>query len=415
MSFLFNLVVALLSLAPTVINALPQAASPPTPPFLRNARALYFITNNPQNEVIALQLSPSGLLTGFAASTSTSGNGSNGIDTATNLPAQPDALFSQSALTAIPSPDGNGTLIFAVNAQSNTLTLLSSPLNPPLTTTLLSVAPLPGTFPVTVSASPLRRTVCVGTTGSIAGLTCAPFTSTSLGAFDAIRPFDLNQTDPPSGPLNTVSHVFWSEDERRVMVSVKGDPEVNNTGFLVSFVAQGAGQGGQNGSCVGREGVVRSPEGTAVLFGAAPVKGSGGDVLVTDASFGAAVMGVDDAGEVLVKGRAEVEGQVATCWAAISPATGTGFVTDVARNRLVEVSVGGEVGVLGEISLTGNGGKGLIDLAAAGELVYALAPGDNETEATVTVVNVRTRKMVQLAKLGGIGVNGNAMGMALAF
>jgi hypothetical protein len=209
-----------------------------------------------------------------------------------------------------------------------------------------------------------------------------------------------------------VSHVFWSGDESRVVATVKGDPGVNNTGFLVSFGVEGAGQGG---SCVGREGVVRSPEGTAVLFGAAPVRGSGGDVLVTDASFGAVVVGVDDAGEVVVKGRAEVEGQVATCWAAISPATGTGFVTDVAKNRLVEVSVRGGVEVLGEIDLAGNGDKGLIDLAAAGELVYALAPGDSETEASVTVVNVRTRKMVQHAKLGGIGVKGNAMGMALAF
>ncbi|KAK0633091.1 hypothetical protein B0T14DRAFT_408172, partial [Immersiella caudata] len=375
-------------------------------------RALYFITNNPQNEVIALQLSSSGLLTGFASSTSTAGNGSNGIDASTNLPAQPDALFSQSALSTVPSPDGKGTLIFAVNAASNTLSVLSSPSLSPLSLTLLSTAPLPGDFPVTVSASPLQRTVCVGTTGSTAGITCAPFTPTTLGPFDAIRPFALNQSNPPTGPLNTVSHVFWSGDESRLLATVKGDPDANNTGFLVSFGVQQGASGA--GSCVEREGVVRSPEGTAVLFGAAAVRGGEeGDVLVTDASFGAVVVGVDEAGEVAVKGRAEVEGQVATCWAAVSPATGTGFVTDVAKNRLVEVGVRDGVEVLGEIDLTGNGDKGLIDLAAAGELVYALSPGDSETEAAVTVVNVRTRRMVQHAKLGGVGVNGNAMGMAL--
>jgi len=136
---------------------------------------------------------------------------------------------------------------------------------------------------------------------------------------------------------------------------------------------------------------------------------------VTDASFGAVVLGVDGAGEVEDKEKAVVEGQTATCWAAISPATGTRFVTDVARNRLVEVAVRNGVGVLGEIDLSANGDKGLIDLAAGGELVYALSPGDNETEAAVTVVNVWTRKMVQHAKLSGVGANGNAMGMALVF
>jgi len=106
-------------------------------------------------------------------------------------------------------------------------------------------------------------------------------------------------------------------------------------------------------------------------------------------------------------------------WAAVSAATGTGFVTDVARNRLVEVGLGlglgqGKEGVLGEIVLDTED-PGLIDLAAGGDLVYDLSPGNGTTEAAVSVVDVKKRRLVQRVNLSSVGANGNAVGMALGF
>lgn len=57
-----------------------------------------------------------------------------------------------------------------------------------------------------------------------------------------------------------------------------------------------------------------------------------------------------------------------------------------ARNRLAEVGLGlgqGKEGVLGEIGeiVLDTEDPGLIDLAAGGDLVYALSPGNGTTEA----------------------------------
>lgn len=291
-----------------------------------------------------------------------------------------------------------------------------SPTSPLSLTPLQTPLALPGSFPVTVAASRRHSLVCVGATGSLAGVTCARIDPSTrlLSRFDTLRPFaaPLNQTDPPRGPGNTVSQVLFDDVEERLLVTVKGDPGVpGRNGFVAAYEVKDG--------VVGREPLwTTSPEGTRVLFGAAAVPGSGGEVVVTDATFGAVVLGRDGG----VKGgvRAEVEGQVATCWAAVSAVTGTGWVTDVGRNRLVEVGVKGDDGakVLGVIDLSGGSNNtGLVDLATTGDFVYMLSPGDDKKDSgpAVSVVNIRTREMVQHVEVAAVGADGSAMGMALGF
>ena len=104
---------------------------------------------------------------------------------------------------------------------------------------------VPGEFPNTVAASKKNNVVCVGTTGAVAGVSCAAFSKKGgLGTFDALRPFDLGQTTPPVGPTNTVSQLFFSEDEKTLYTTVKGDPTVDNVGFLAAFSAQSSCTGG---------------------------------------------------------------------------------------------------------------------------------------------------------------------------
>ena len=265
-----------------------------------------------------------------------------------------------------------------------------------------------GEFPTTVAASKKHKIVCVGSTGAKAGVACSSFSSRGLGPMDNLRAFDIQQTTPPLGPTNTVSQVFFSEDEAKLFSTVKGDPTKNNTGFLAAFnVEQGKG----GAACIQQQGTLSSPNGTAVLFGSSAIPGSS-NLVVTDASFGAAILSIDQDDKGSVKGKGVISGQKATCWVAVSPATNSAFVSDVANNRLVQVSLD-DASIQNEIDLSANGDPGLIDLRAAGDFVYALSPGNGTTSPAITVVNALSKKQVQHLQLQSMGIDANAQGMAV--
>lgn len=385
-----------------------------------NGKGVYMLSNQASNAVVAVPIAQDGTLDeAGGSSTNTGGAGAAGIDGSTNAPSNPDALFSQSALTVA------GNNLFAVNAGSNTLSMFAIDAQDPTKLTMLGQpAQLPGEFPVTVGASAKHNLACVGMTGSTAGISCAPFDAQQgLGEMDALRPFDLGQSTPPVGPTNTVSQVFFSDDQATMFATVKGDPTKNNTGFLASFAVDAACQG--QAAAVAAQGEQASPEGTAVLFGSAAIPGSS-DLFVTDASFGAAVLSTQQqqqaaasggkarrqAAGAQVVGKGAVDGQKATCWAAISPATNTAFVTDVGVNHLVEMSLK-DASIQSTTDLSANGDPGLIDLKAAGNMVYALSPGNGTTNAAVTVMDATAKKQVQHVDMQALGLDGNAMGMAV--
>ncbi|KAL2024239.1 hypothetical protein VTK56DRAFT_9395 [Thermocarpiscus australiensis] len=396
-----------LALSCSLLQAQPSFARPSkawnTGPPMR--RAAYIITNGEENMVVSLPIDGKGMLSA-GSKVAAGGAGAVSIDGSTNQPAGADPLVSQSALTVA------GMNLFAVNAGSNTVSMFSIDKADPTKLAMVGQpAKVPGEFPNTVAASAKNRVVCVGTSGATAGVSCASFDpSRGIGAMDGLRPFDLGQTTPPVGPPNTVSQVFFSADERTLFTTVKGDPAKNKTGFIAAFPVE-ASCGGGASPAVSAQGTMSSPEGTLVLFGSTPIPGSS-DVFVTDASFGAAVLSIGTDLKATTKGRGAVNGQGATCWAAISPATKTAFVTDAGVNRLVEMSVN-DASILNEIDLSANGQSGMIDLKAAGQMVYALAPGNNATEPAVVVVDAVTRKPVQVMELGSMGVTSRVQGMAV--
>lgn len=268
---------------------------------------------------------------------------------------------------------------------------------------------IPGEFPNTVAASDKNKVVCVGSTGAVAGISCASFSAQGLSSMDSLRPIDLQQTTPPVGPTNTVSQVFFSDDQNTLFTTVKGDPAKNMTGFLKSFpVARSCS--GQ--AFVNQQGSMSSPPGTAVLFGSSTIPGST-DLFVTDASFGAAVLSIDSqTGVATVKGKGTIDGQKATCWVAVSPQTKSAFVTDVAINRVVEMSLR-DASIQQTIDLSANGDPGLIDLKAAGGFLYALSPGNGTTKPAITVIDLDCKKQVQHFELQDLGVGKNAQGIAI--
>lgn len=301
-----------------------------------------------------------------------------------------------------------------MNAGSNTLTMLSiSPSDPTALHVLGNPVAVPGEFPNTVAASLKNGLVCVGTTGSVAGIACASFSeSHGLGQMDYLRKFDINQSTPPVGPTNTVSHTFFSNDESMLFTTVKGDPSVNNTGFLSVFPVK---TNRYEGSTLSKEDVRSSPKGTAVLFGSAPIPKSRNSLFVTDASFGAAVLFLDGHNKASL-GRAQaIDGQRATCWATISEVTNSVFVTDVGVNRVVEMSLK-DATIISQLDLSTNGDTGLIDLKSAGNFVYALSPGNSTTDAAITVLDISggqgSMKMAQHFDLAGIA-GSTTQGMAV--
>ncbi|TRX91065.1 hypothetical protein FHL15_008047 [Xylaria flabelliformis] len=392
-------------LAPLVLQTLarPHCKGP------ANGKAIYMISNEEKNAVLALPIGENGLFAaGSGTLTATGGTGMTGLH-ADKKPAVPDALFSQSSVAIV------GNNLFAVNPGSNSVSMFAiNPFDPTKLTLIGKPVAVPGEFPVTVAASERTKVVCVGTSGAVSGLSCSTYSPLGIGAMDTLRPFDLGQTTPPVGPTNTVSHAFFSEDESTIFTTVKGNPATNKTGFLAAFPVT-AQPGLVGKASVAQQGMRSSPEGTAVLFGTSLIPGSD-NLFVADASFGAVVLtnnGVSNAKAAFtVVGKGVIEGQSATCWSVISPATKTAFVTDVNINRLVEMSIQ-DASIKNVIDLSKNGDSGLTDLRAAGNLVYALAPGNGTAPAAITVVDAVTKKQVQHFQVTGMDFGKNAQGMAM--
>ena len=229
---------------------------------------------------------------------------------------------------------------------------------------------------------------------------------------DGLRAFDLGQTTPPAGPLNTVSQTFFSEDGMMLFTTVKGDPPNNKTGFLSVFDVQ---RNGRQQATLSTKDVRSSPEGTAVLFGSALIPGSPSSLFVTDASFGAAVLSLNDKNQATVQGSQKIDGQAATCWATVSDVTKTAYVTDVAKNRIVEMGLQ-DAKIVKQLDLSANGDPGLIDLRSAGNFIYALSPGNENVTSAITVLDVSggpgSMKQAQHFKLDGIATS-TAQGMAV--
>ncbi len=69
-------------------------------------KAIYFLTNDADNAVVALPIGTDGTLS-TGTVTKTGGAGSNAIDGDTKQKAMPDALVGQSALTVVGQVSGN--------------------------------------------------------------------------------------------------------------------------------------------------------------------------------------------------------------------------------------------------------------------------------------------------------------------
>lgn len=265
---------------------------------------------------------------------------------------------------------------------------------------LLCTANTNGDFPTTVAVS--GDIICAGNTGPNAGISCASWGSRGIGRFDALRRFNFGQTNPPTGPFNGVADTFFSSDGSSLVTSVKGNPTINNTGFLSIFPVTSRG--------VSYKGTTVSPAGTAVLFGGVPMPGTS-KIFISDASFGSLTLDLANPATPLTT--TKILDQTATCWAKISPSTGTGYVTDPGVNHIVNVDLNSGA-IIQEFNST-NGNSGMIDFVTAGSKIYALSPGNGTAPANVAVFDVAGGvKDVQNFAVAGADQNSQGMAFLMA-
>ena len=276
----------------------------------------------------------------------------------------------------------------------------------PLALTLVSQQGVSGEFPNTVAASAKNGLVCAGSTGSVAGVSCSSYSASGMSPMDALRPYDIGQSTPPKGPLNSVSQCLFNEDESMLLTMVKGDG-MNYTGFMSAFQVESSG--------VSYEDVRSSPAGSAVLFGTAIIPGTS-KLFTTDAAFGALILDVDAEGVATTLAKTVIPDQKASCWAVIAPESNTAFVTDPVLNRVVVLSTD-NAAILDIFELPADGDTGYIDIAIAWPWLYALSPGNGTQEAAIEVIDISGGpgglKVVQRFGMGAMGVTGNAQGMAI--
>jgi streptogramin lyase len=184
------------------------------------------------------------------------------------------------------------------------------------------------------------------------------------------------------GPLRTVSQVSFTEDSTQLIAFVKGNPPANVTGFMSVYPVQPDG-------LVSQTEIQSNPNGTAVLFGSIQIPGTPRWV-ATDASLGGALLEVNPStGVASTIALSPIPDQNATCWATYSASTDTVYVTDINENRLVGIDPAtGELDM--NVVALDNGSKGMIDLVAAGDFVYALSVGGER--ATIVVLDLSDGK-----------------------
>lgn len=393
MYFTVSVAIAILTFADSILGA-PACQSNPTT--ASAAGAVYFITNAKHNSVVSVPIGANGLLSGKAVLTPTGGIGLVGMK-ADGTAAIPDSLFAQGTVKVVDN------LLFTVDPGSNTVSMFQiSKKNPSHLTMIGKPQSTGGEFPISVTYSSALKTACVVNGGAVDGVSCYSVDKRGLHALDASpRPLGLGQKTPAVGPPGTASHIIFSQDSSALIVTVKGNPAINNTGSVTIYpVSNGV---------VSRHATKSSPAGTALPFGATNL--SAGKLIIADPSVGGAILSIDPKSlQVSTSSAIAVAGQVAICWSAFSPLTKSAYLSDAGANRIVEVDTTTGA-IMSQLALT-NGNKGMFDIATSGNFLYALSTAPNSTHIVVMDISGGKGmiKEAQNFEVAGLGL-GTVMGL----
>lgn len=188
-----------------------------------------------------------------------------------------------------------------------------------------------GEFPISLAFNNNGNRFCVLNGGRVNGVNCYKVDK-NLGpvAIDnslRLLTDKLSQSTPPAGPANTASQIIFSEDNKKLIVSVKGTPD--KAGFFAIWDVNG------DGSLSANFKQVAPGKGGLLPFSMTVIPGKNA-ILATDAGLGFDILNLRDPSKNTAT---KIDGQVATCWSTFSPATGNFYLTDIGTSTVTEVHV----------------------------------------------------------------------------
>ena len=149
------------------------------------------------------------------------------------------------------------------------------------------------------------------------------------------RILGMGQSTPPTGPLRTASQVIFSEDQNSLIVAVKGNPDENIPGYLVSWNITSDGLSQEFTR-------IELPEGAGAPFSLTAIPGQNA-FLSADPVVGVDIFDFSNGPEgVSTSNRTstvKITPSNATCWSAYSPKTDSYYVTDIITSLVTEVKV----------------------------------------------------------------------------
>ncbi|KAI0342855.1 hypothetical protein BDW22DRAFT_1329877 [Trametopsis cervina] len=366
------------------------------------------MTNEPAgNFIVAAELHNDGSLR-FDKAVSTRGLGQHGITD----PNGPDPLFSQGAVKA----SATGKVLAAVNAGSNTVSLFSiDPKNPINIKLIGQPVSSEGEFPLSLAFNKDGSRACVLNGGAVNNVNCYKVDS-KLGLVaipQTLRALNINQTTPATGPGGSASHLIFSEDNTKLIASVKGTPP-NAAGFFAVWDVASDGTLSKNFA------KVDPPKGGLLPFGMAVIPGMNA-LVSTDAGLGFETIDLSSAkansNSTSNKDVAtEVKDQKAVCWVAHSGKTGNFYMTDIGTSKVTEVSIDSNLKatIVKQYQQTENSATTDDEVATLNnkDFLYVLQPNATSVavlrlDAPGNASNVGNFNLGDAAKSSGLTVNAN--------
>lgn len=160
---------------------------------------------------------------------------------------------------------------------------------------------------------------CVLNGGAVAGVSCfSVSTSRGLTPLGGLRPIAVNQTTPPVGPPGTASDIMFNPSQTALIVIAKSDG--TQPGYTYAYPISHDGS-------IATEPILSRPSGLALEF-SINFLGEDSRAVITDPSFGAAIVDVSHDFKFSVEHRVPIAGEGAICWAAYVPKYHTIFILD---------------------------------------------------------------------------------------
>ncbi|KAK6531307.1 hypothetical protein TWF281_008119 [Arthrobotrys megalospora] len=349
--------------------------------------ALYFQTNpmGRENEIVACQIKDDGSL-GSHKRFKTGGKGGaapvppsddDGKIAKLQLASTNDALFSQHSVII------SGDLLFTVNAGSNTITMFCVDPKDPLKLTRVG-KPITshGDLPVSLAYSPKLNTLCVANSGKRDGVACYNVDPAKGMTCTDTEPLKRKIGTVKDGPSGTVSDMFFTDDQKNLVVITKGN-NVKNEPSIVDVYKTYPNK--KRKVCY--EGVRSKIAEAPLLFGTVQVSPT--KFFATDGSIGVAKLTFDPKTlkvTLPAEDKQAIDFQSATGWIAKNPKYDTAYVTDGKMNRVIEFNVPSGEKTQDKSFLSGQPGN--LDIAIGGDFLYTLSPSNMALASNLSMVQV---------------------------